>query len=128
MWDKILLSLKINFNEILVKFTYIVGMIADQNFYDICFTFFYPTASATAYGQRPKFIRAEHSATTEGENCAYGPTLPYFKHTCQDLLLNRQVELPIVLHIKTSPFWLPWHIPNYDQVSNLGYHFHSLFS
>ena len=24
---------------------------------------------------RPKFFRAEHSATTEGENCAYGPTL-----------------------------------------------------
>ena len=37
--------------------------------------FFYPTASATAYGQRPKFVRAEHSATAEGENCAYGPTL-----------------------------------------------------
>ena len=36
---------------------------------------FYPTASATAYGQRPKFFRAEHSATAEGENCAYGPTL-----------------------------------------------------
>ena len=34
-------------------------MIADQNFYGICFMFFYPTASATA----------------EGENCAYGPTL-----------------------------------------------------
>ena len=50
-------------------------MIADQNFYDIFFTFFYPTASATAYGQRPKFVRAEHSATAEGENCAYGPTL-----------------------------------------------------
>ena len=50
-------------------------MIADQNFYDIIFTFFYPTASATAYDQRPKFVRAEHSATTEGENCAYGPTL-----------------------------------------------------
>ena len=50
-------------------------MIADQNFYDICVTFFYPTASATAYGQRPKFVRAEHSATAEGENCAYGPTL-----------------------------------------------------
>ena len=50
-------------------------MIADQNFYDICFMFFYPTASATAYGQRPKFVRAEHSATAEGENCAYGPTL-----------------------------------------------------
>ena len=38
------------FNEILVKFTYLVGMIADQNFYDIFFMFFYPTASATAYG------------------------------------------------------------------------------
>ena len=50
-------------------------MTADQNFYDIHFTFFYPTASATAYGQRPKFVRAEHSATAEGENCAYGPTL-----------------------------------------------------
>ena len=37
--------------------------------------FFDPTASATAYGQRPKFVRAEHSATAEGENCAYGPTL-----------------------------------------------------
>ena len=50
-------------------------MIADQNFYDTCFTTFYPTASATAYGRRPKFVRAEHSATAEGENCAYGPTL-----------------------------------------------------
>ena len=40
-----------------------------------CFALFYPTASATAYGQRPKFFRAEHSATAEGENCAYGPTL-----------------------------------------------------
>ena len=50
-------------------------MIADQNFYDICFKFFYPTASATAEGQRPKFVRAEHSATAEVENCAYGPTL-----------------------------------------------------
>ena len=27
------------------------------------------------YGLRPKFFRAEHSATAEGENCAYGPTL-----------------------------------------------------
>ena len=26
-------------------------------------------------GQRPKFVRAEHSATAEGVNCAYGPTL-----------------------------------------------------
>ena len=40
------------------------------------FYIFYPTASATAYGRRPKFVRAEHSATAEGENCAYGPTLP----------------------------------------------------
>ena len=39
------------------------------------FALFYPTASATAYGQRPKFVRAKHSATAEGENCAYGPTL-----------------------------------------------------
>ena len=37
--------------------------------------FFDPTASATAYGQRPKFVRAEHSATAEGESCAYGQTL-----------------------------------------------------
>ena len=50
-------------------------MIADQNFYDICFMFFYPTALAMAYGQRLKFVRAEHLATAEGENCAYGPTL-----------------------------------------------------
>ena len=50
-------------------------MIANQNFYDTCFTIFYPTASATVYGRRPKFFRAEHSATAEGENCAYGPTL-----------------------------------------------------
>ena len=50
-------------------------MIEDQNFYDICFTFFQPTASATVYGRRPKFFRAKHSATAEGENCTYGPTL-----------------------------------------------------
>ena len=51
---------------------------ADQDFYDECLKNFEPTASATAYGQRPKFIRAEHSATAEGENCAYGPTLGIF--------------------------------------------------
>ena len=79
MCDKILLSLKINFNEILVKFTYIVGIIADQNFYGICFTFFYPTASGTVYGQRLKFFRAEHSATAKGENWADGPTLDLCK-------------------------------------------------
>ena len=47
---------------------------------NVCFlmyvlNFFDPTASATAYGRRLKFFRAEHSATAEGENCAYGPTL-----------------------------------------------------
>ena len=60
---------------ILIKFSHLVGMIADQNFYDICLTVFYPTASGTAYGLWPKFVMAEHSATAEGENCAYGPTL-----------------------------------------------------
>ena len=50
----------------------VVGKIADQNFYDMCFAFFYPTASATAFGQ----VRAEHSATAEDDDdCAYGPTL-----------------------------------------------------
>ena len=44
------------------------------DFYDM-FLKNYPTALTTAYGQRPKFVRAEHSATDEGENCAYGPTL-----------------------------------------------------
>ena len=39
--------------------------------------FFDPTASATAYGRRLKFVRAEHSATAEGENWAYGPTLQF---------------------------------------------------
>ena len=53
-------------------------MIAGQNFYDTCFTIFHPTASATVYGQRPKFFRAKHSATAEGENWAYGPTLSEF--------------------------------------------------
>ena len=49
-------------------------MIADQKVMT-CLALFYPTASATAYGQRPNFFRAEHSATAEGENWAYGPTL-----------------------------------------------------
>ena len=43
-------------------------MIADQKVMTFL-ALFYPTASATAYGQRPKFFMAE------GENCAYGPTL-----------------------------------------------------
>ena len=64
------------FDEILVKFTYLFS-------WNDCwsklwwhyFYIFYPTASATAYGQRPKFFRTKHSATAKGENCAYGPTL-----------------------------------------------------
>ena len=68
-----------------VKSTYLVGMIADQNFYDICFMFFYPSAtamaSATAYGGRPKFVMAQHSATADGENCAYSPRLQIWSNT-----------------------------------------------
>jgi hypothetical protein len=37
------------------------------------FYIFHHTASATVEG--PMFVRAEHSATDEGENCACGPTL-----------------------------------------------------
>ena len=37
--------------------------------------FFDPTASATAYGQRPNVFMAKCSATAEGENWAYGSTL-----------------------------------------------------
>ena len=40
-----------------------------------CFMFFCPTPSATTYGQRPNVFMAERSATAEGENWAYGPTL-----------------------------------------------------
>ena len=50
-------------------------MIAGKIFMTHGLHFFYPTASATAYSQRPKFFMAEHSDTAEGENCAYGPTL-----------------------------------------------------
>ena len=48
-------------------------MIADQNFYDTCFKIF--VSYRFGYDRRPKFFRAEHSATAEGENWAYGPTL-----------------------------------------------------
>ena len=56
-------------------------MIADQNFYAIFFMVFYPTALATVYCRRLKFVMAEHSAMAEhlamaeGENCTYGRTL-----------------------------------------------------
>ena len=36
MWIMIVLSL---FNEILINFNYLVGMIADQNFYDMFYVF-----------------------------------------------------------------------------------------
>ena len=44
MWIMIVLSLKIKtdplFNEILVKFTYLVGIIPGENFYDMYYTYF----------------------------------------------------------------------------------------
>ena len=82
-----------------MKFTNLVRMIADQNFYDICFTFFYPTASATVYGRRPKFFRAKHSATAEGENCAYGPTLCNTKEKP-----SLEVSFLHCLYAKSNPF------------------------
>ena len=36
---------------------------------------FDPTASATAYDQKPKIVRVKQTATAKGENYAYGPTL-----------------------------------------------------
>ena len=48
------------------------------------FYVFYPTALATAYGWRAKFVRAEHSATAEGENYAYSPTLLFLLIICQN--------------------------------------------
>ena len=52
----IVLSLKIKTGPFLMrfvsKFTYLVGMIADQNFFDKCFTFF--SSYGFGYGLRPK--------------------------------------------------------------------------
>jgi hypothetical protein len=50
-------------------------MIADQNFYDIFLIFFVLRLRLRPMAEGPKFVRAKHSATAEGENCAYGPTL-----------------------------------------------------
>ena len=44
-----------------------------------------PTALATAYGRRQKFVWAEHSAMDEGENWAYGPTLDFSKVHCRSI-------------------------------------------
>ena len=80
-------------------------MSADQNFYDICFTFFYPTASAAVYSRRPNFFRAKHSATDEGENWAYGPTLSnlnvknwnHSKYRWIDFVTDHETTYTIVL-------------------------------
>ena len=44
--------------SVFIKLTNLISMIANQNFYDTPFTIFYPTASATVYGRRPKFFKA----------------------------------------------------------------------
>ena len=54
-------------------------MIADQNFMNYVLCFFI-TASATAYGQRRKFVRAKHSATAEGESFAYSQSLEFGRY------------------------------------------------
>ena len=86
-------------------------MIADQNFYDVCFAFFNPTASATAKGQRLKFSRAEHSATAEGENCAYGPTLA-------STFLVKYLDVPGKIFVITLVI-LPCHFKNAVQSVSL---------
>ena len=63
-------------------------------FNDICFAIIYPMASATVYGRRPKFFRAEHSATAEGENCTYGPTLTNSNSICDIFAPNKTKMLP----------------------------------
>ena len=63
-------------------------MIADQNFNDTCFAIIYPTAME--YGRRSKFFMAKHSATAEGENCAYGLTV-------QKIAVKNMVTLEIEL-------------------------------
>ena len=60
-------------------------MIADQNFYDICIKFFLSYGfgyglQPTAYSLWLKLVRAKHSATSEGENCTYGPTLVFSRN------------------------------------------------
>ena len=46
-------------------------MFADQDFYDMCFR----KLLSVDYGLQPKLFRAKQSATAEGENCTYCPTL-----------------------------------------------------
>ena len=60
-------------------------MIADQNLYDIYFTFFFSYGFGSYWWA--KLVRAKHSATAEGENCAYSPTLD-----------NRHLELTVLIY------------------------------
>ena len=57
-------------------------------------------ASATAYGQRPKFVRAEYSAMAESENCAYGLTLMISEMT--DISVLYPSTHRIILTIKVT--------------------------
>ena len=100
--DYVKLSIKW-WKAVFIKFTYLVWKIADQNVYDTCFTISYPTA--TAYGQRPKFFRAEHLATAEGENCAYSPTLENsILKICGSV--DVKITLTSVLKVKLSLYLL----------------------
>ena len=62
------------------------------------FYVFLYTASAKAYGQKPKFVMAEHSATAEGEHCAYGPTLrrTKFSYCC---CMSEENQMVSILHL-----------------------------
>ena len=56
-----------------IKLTKLLSIYANQDFYNICFKNFDPTASA--YNRGSKFDRVEHSATAKGEKYSYGPIL-----------------------------------------------------
>ena len=43
------------------------------------------------YGRKPKFIRAEHSATAKGQNCGYGLTL-LGPQNLQDLIVLKALK------------------------------------
>ena len=90
-------------NEILVQFTYLVGMIADQNFYDICFTFF--------------ILRLRLRSTAEGRSFS-GPNIrqrlkvkigPTVQHTDYYILINLIFKLIIILTIYVcTSNWARW--------------------
>ena len=72
------------FIEILVKFTYLFGMIADQTFMTY-FYVFYPTASATVYSRRPK------AEVFQGQTFGYGRR--------SKLCLRSNTEKPNTCHV-----------------------------